>query len=95
MLSKEELEREREEARLRVQRDESIRQKAARLYAEEGFKKGKEEGRKEVLVESIHRFQRGLKRDVTPPEHLQVLSVEELRALLDQLLQDALNARTS
>jgi predicted transposase/invertase (TIGR01784 family) len=44
MLSQNDLEREQYEARLRVQRDESIKLKAARLFEEAGYKRGREQG---------------------------------------------------
>ncbi len=89
ILSKDQLEKERYEARLRLQMDESIRQKAARLWEEAGYKKGLDqghkEGRKEALIEMIQGFQREFNREATPAEQLQLLSQEQLWSLLDQL----------
>jgi flagellar biosynthesis/type III secretory pathway protein FliH len=85
MLSKNQLEREEYEARLRVQRDESILARAAEIYHETGFKKGLAEGRKEVWVDMIQRFQRGLKREVTARDELLALSLAQLQTLAEQL----------
>jgi flagellar biosynthesis/type III secretory pathway protein FliH len=97
MLSKDQLEREEYEARLRVQRDESILARAAEISHETGFKKGLQEGlvegrneglvegRKEVWVEMIQRFQRGLKRAVSAREELLTLSLAQLQALAEHL----------
>lgn len=104
MLSQDQLERERYEARLRVQMDESIRKKAATIWAEEALKKGIDEGlakglaagraqgraetQLEYLVSSIQLFQRGLKRTETARDTLLAMPLEELQRLLNQLQQD-------
>ncbi len=83
MLSQDQLERERYEARLRVQRDESIRAKAAQLYEEAGFQKGMAEGQtlgqQRLLAERIQGIQAELKQPVSATEALQGLSLDQLR----------------
>ncbi len=81
MLSKDQLERERYEAHLRVQRDESIRARAPQLYEEAGYKRG--------LAEAIRQLELGLNREATPREQLLRDTREGLEDLLKELQQHA------
>jgi predicted transposase/invertase (TIGR01784 family) len=74
MLTQSEIEREKYQARLKFQRDQSSFLKDAR---EEGLEKGLEKGQ---VLGRIQAYQRMLKATVTPQVELLVLSLEELRA---------------
>jgi predicted transposase/invertase (TIGR01784 family) len=81
MLSHNDLERERYQARLKEQRDRTSFVNAARREAlEEGLEKGE-------LVGRIHAYQRLLKLPLTPREELLSLSFAELRVRAEALEQ--------
>ena len=82
MVTPSDLEWERYEARLKMQRDISSAVTAAR---DEGRQQGLEQGRKEGLVGQIHFGQRLLQRPQTPAAQLLGLPVEELERLAQQL----------
>jgi predicted transposase/invertase (TIGR01784 family) len=82
MLTQDDLERQRYEARLKEQRDRSSFLKYAR---EEGFEQGRQEGLKEGQVDRIHLCQRLLKLPLTPAEELLTLSLDELRARAESM----------
>ncbi|MFO0964345.1 MAG: Rpn family recombination-promoting nuclease/putative transposase [Gemmataceae bacterium] len=92
MVTQADLDRERYEARLKLQRDELSRLRSAKLDGlEEGLEKGRAEGRAESIVESILVFCQLLRRPKRK-EDLAGLSVEELQALHDQLKTDVASA---
>jgi hypothetical protein len=72
------LKRERDEARVKLQRDEISRLKAARM---EGHAEGRTEGEKVGIIQVC---QRSLQRPVTPKEELLALPAEELKRLAEQ-----------
>lgn len=74
MISQSDLERERYEARLKMQRDISTG-----LYA------AREEGRMEGKVDQIHAFERMLRRTETPATKLLALPLADLERLAQQL----------
>jgi hypothetical protein len=78
MVTPSDLERERYEARLKMQRDISTGLTVAR---DEGL----EQGRKEGQVGQIHFCQRLLQRPQTPAAQLLALPLEELERLAQQL----------
>ena len=80
MLSKNDLERERYEARVKFEMDRLSFLEEAR---QEGLTKGREQGREEgvkVITPRIQFYERMLKLPPTPTEELIRLSVEELEA---------------
>jgi predicted transposase/invertase (TIGR01784 family) len=83
MLTQNDLERERYEARVKQQRDERSRIKAARL-----------EGHAEGLIGTIHFCQSFLQQSLTPREELFALPIEDLTRLAEQLQKDVLSWRT-
>jgi predicted transposase/invertase (TIGR01784 family) len=91
MLTQNDLERQRYEARLKDQRDRSSFLKYALEEAEkrrqEGLEQGRQEGQKEGQVDRIHLCQRLLKLPLTPPEELLTLSLADLRAKAESLEQ--------
>jgi predicted transposase/invertase (TIGR01784 family) len=83
MISQNDLERERYEARLKWQRDVSSALTGAR---EEGQEQGRQEGRAEgEAVGRIHAFERILRRPQTPTAQLLALPLEQLQRLAQQL----------
>jgi predicted transposase/invertase (TIGR01784 family) len=87
MLTKDEVLRERYEARQMAIRDAISQLEEAR---EDGLEKGLEKGRQEglergALLERVRFSQQILNRPVTPAEELQALSIEQIRELADQL----------
>jgi hypothetical protein len=88
MLSQNELERERYEARRKAQLDYNTGMKAARM-------EGREEGREEGLARGekigvIHLCERLLQRPETPTQQLAAQSLEELTRLANELQAQAL-----
>jgi predicted transposase/invertase (TIGR01784 family) len=82
MLAQNDLERERYEARVKLQRDEMSRIKVAEAGGiEKGIVKGRAEGN---LIGTIHLCQRSLRRTLTPEEELLALPAEELKRLAQQ-----------
>jgi predicted transposase/invertase (TIGR01784 family) len=90
MITQSDLERERYEARLKMQRDISTALAAAR---EEGLEQGLEQGRREGWVRQIHLGQRVLGRALTPAEQLLALPSAELERLAQQLEADLTRAK--
>jgi flagellar biosynthesis/type III secretory pathway protein FliH len=93
MLTKDEVLRERYEARQMAIRDAISQLEEAR---EDGLEKGRQEGRQEglergVLMERVRFSQQILNRPVTPEEELQTLSIEQMRELAEQLKSAVLN----
>jgi predicted transposase/invertase (TIGR01784 family) len=80
MLTQNDLERERYEARIKQQRDERSRIAAAHTIGE--------------MIGSIHLCQRFLQQPLTPREELLILPAEELGRLAEQLEQAVLSWRT-
>jgi hypothetical protein len=78
VLTQDDLERERYEARIKLQRDASSRILAARL---DGLEQGE-------LIGRIQTWQRFLKYSVTPREELLTMPLEQLQHLADQLEKD-------
>src|SRR5262249_24751743 len=89
MIAQSDQERERYEARLKMQRDFST---AVAVAREEGLEKGLEQG---SLVGQIHVFQRLMRRAETPREQLLVLPVEELKRLAQQLEAEFITSRSA
>jgi predicted transposase/invertase (TIGR01784 family) len=98
MVAQSDLERERYEARLKLQRDMSTalaeardeglergREQGLERGLEQGLERGLEQGRKEGQVRQIHFCQRLLRREQTPAEHLLALPLAELERLAQQL----------
>jgi hypothetical protein len=84
MLTQADLERERNEARLKAQLDQNTLVKAA-------FLKGREEGRIQgEQIGLIHGYERILNRPETPTEELAALDVEELTRRADELQRQAI-----
>lgn len=83
MLTQNDLERERYEARMKLHRDEISWRKAAR-------DEGRQEGIKEGIIGQIHLCQRLLKRDVTPSAELEALPLEELHRRVEQMEKELL-----
>lgn len=81
MLSQNDLERERYEARRKGQLDYNTGMKVARL---EGRAEGRAEG---VKIGQIQAFQRILNRPQTPTDQLAALPFDELSRLADSLLE--------
>jgi predicted transposase/invertase (TIGR01784 family) len=79
MLAQTDEERERYEARRKAQLDYNTGLKAARL-------EGREEGREEERIHTIHRLEKRLGRPATPPDALAHCSLEELDRIVDDLL---------
>jgi predicted transposase/invertase (TIGR01784 family) len=82
MIAQGDLERERHEARLKLQRDISTALAEAR---DEGLEQGLEQGRKEGQVRQIHFCQGLLRRPQTPAAQLLALPLDELERLAHQL----------
>src|SRR5689334_12090290 len=83
MVSQTDLERERYEARLKMQRDVST---ALAEAHDEGLEQGREQGRQEgQLVGRIHTCQRLLGRALTPAAQLLAMPREEQERLAEQL----------
>jgi predicted transposase/invertase (TIGR01784 family) len=78
MVTQSDLERERYEARVKLQRDERSRLSSARR---EGLQLGE-------LVGRIHAWQELLGRPLTPADELASLTVEDLKRLADELRQE-------
>ena len=90
MISRNDLERERYEARVKLERDERSRLVAAKEKGLEeglgkGLEKGLEKGLKLGLVDQIHLYQRLLKCERTPAQDLLAMSLAELRKLAAEL----------
>lgn len=81
MLTKDQLERERYEARVKLQRDEISRMLGARLD-------GRDEGLAEAVINSIHAVQGALGQALTPREDLEKMSLADLRALFQKYTED-------
>jgi predicted transposase/invertase (TIGR01784 family) len=82
MLTQNDLERERYEARRKAQLVYNTGLKEAR---EEGRQEGRQEGRREEKIGIIHLCERLLHRPQTPMEKLVALPLEELTRLADEL----------
>lgn len=86
MLTPSDLERERYEARLKMQRDIHTRLAETRDEAiAAGRQEGLAAGRKEGRVEQIHFCQRMLQQPLTPREELLALAADELDRLAGNL----------
>jgi predicted transposase/invertase (TIGR01784 family) len=94
MMTQSELERDRYEARLKMQRDISSAMAEARREGQrqgrvegraEAHAEGRVEGRIQELPRFIHLCQRVLKLDQTPEEQLRALPLEALERLAQQL----------
>jgi len=90
VLSQNDLERERYQARVKMQRDQLSRLDSAREDGleegeERGLKKGRQEGR---WIGVIHTYQDLLGRPPTPEEDLLALPEDQLQALAQQLKQE-------
>ncbi|HMC89219.1 MAG TPA: Rpn family recombination-promoting nuclease/putative transposase [Gemmataceae bacterium] len=83
MMTQSELERERYESRLKMQRDIYTALKEAR-------DEGRQEERRQGRIERIQFLQRLLRQALTPVEHLQTQPAEELERLVDELEAEAL-----
>jgi flagellar biosynthesis/type III secretory pathway protein FliH len=83
MMTQSELERERYESRLKLQRDIYTALKEAR---DEGEEKGRQEGR----IERINFLQRLLRQALTPVDELQKQAPADLERLVEQLEAEAL-----
>ena len=81
-MTQSELERERYESRLKLQRDIYTALREAR---DEGLEQGRQEGRRAGQIERIHFLQRILRRTLTPVEQLQTQPRTELERLISQL----------
>jgi predicted transposase/invertase (TIGR01784 family) len=96
VLTQNDAERERYEARLKGLRDLSSARKDAREEGrkegrKEGREEGREEGRKEgILIERVRLCQRVLKQAQTPVEELEKMSLEDLARLAGDLEKQAL-----
>jgi predicted transposase/invertase (TIGR01784 family) len=103
MLTHDELERERYEARRKKLLDEtSVRneyqrgmQRAHEQGLEHGLQQGLEKGRAEVLISKIHFAQKLLNQPLTPTEELQNEPADELRSKAEYLEQQVLSRRSS
>jgi predicted transposase/invertase (TIGR01784 family) len=91
MLTQDDLERERYEARLKGERDRSYFAKYATYAREEGIEQGRQEGLQLGLEGRIHFCQRLLGIPVTPGEQLLALSVDELEAIVADLEKQAMS----
>jgi len=80
MLKQADPERERYEARRKAQLDDQTRLKVARL-------EGREEGRIEEKIRTIHFCERRLHRSETAATQLAVLPIDELTRLVEELLE--------
>lgn len=94
MITQSEPDRERYEARLKMQRDiytalaearEEGRDEGRAEGRQEGRAEGRQEGRVDGLVSQIQSYERLLSRDVTALEELWQLSVADLESLVDRL----------
>jgi flagellar biosynthesis/type III secretory pathway protein FliH len=91
MLSQNELERERYEARRKAQMDHDSGLHDARS---EGFEKGIEKGRQEgEKIGTIRFCEKWLNRPQTPTERLTLLSLEDLTRMADELQEQMLKQR--
>jgi hypothetical protein len=93
MLTQDDLERERYEARLKLQRDAQMHAEAAKVALQQGRAEGLKEGLAKGRLIGVIQFCQGeLGHSVTPSEELGALSEEDLRrradALRDELLGD-------
>ena len=98
MLTKDQLELERYESRLKMKRDMYAALKEAQTQGlteglTEGRAEGRAEGQKEGKIERIHGWQRFLRQQPTPAEQLMIRSIEELEAMAQSLERDAANLR--
>jgi predicted transposase/invertase (TIGR01784 family) len=82
MLTKDELERERYEAREKAIRDQQSLVHDAERAMEQGLQQGLEQGE---LIGRIHLCERRLKRPLTPPDQLTARSLDELGELAGKL----------
>jgi len=87
MMTQSELERERYESRLKLQRDIYTALKEAR---DEGEEKGRQEERRDGRIERIHFLQRLLRQGLTPVDQLQKQAPADLERLVEQLEAQAL-----
>jgi predicted transposase/invertase (TIGR01784 family) len=83
MLTQDEVERERYEARRKAQLDHNTLVRVAR---EEGWEKGHKEGHKEGKIDVIRSCERLLNRPESPTDQLMALSLDELTRLTTELL---------
>jgi hypothetical protein len=86
VLTQSELERERYNDRQKKLRDDSWLPKALREAAVD-------EGRAEGLIGQIHAFEEVLRREPTPREKLERMSIEQLQSLAEQAKVDLLASR--
>lgn len=84
MLTQDQVERERYEARVKLHRDEISRMVAAR---EEGEEKGQVTGARNELAALVQQLEGMLQLPRTPSSDLQSLSLNVLRARHDALMQ--------
>ena len=82
MIAQSDLERERYEARLKMQRDIST---ALEVASAKSRAEGRDEGRQEELVRHLHFCERLLRRAETPAEQLLALPLGDLERLAQQL----------
>lgn len=82
MLTQDEIERERYEARMKAQRDAATFERFYKLQAEQKRAEGLEHGE---LIGSIHFSQRLLNLTPTPREELLALPIDQLRQMMEQL----------
>ena len=88
MVTQSDLERERYEARLKLERDHRMFVKLADRALVQGRQEGLQEGRAiGELLGRIHAFQELLGHPLTPLEDLVALSAEELNRRADELKQ--------
>ena len=95
MLTQEEIERERYEARLKVQFDHIHLTNARRKALQEAVQEGRQEGRFAEKNATVQSYERMLNRPETPTKQLASRSLEELTQPATQLLADLLSQRVS
>ncbi len=102
MLTQQDIERERYEARRKAQLDHNSSLNAAKQEGfgmgqekgrEEGREEGRVEGQKIAIIRNIRFCEHMLNRPVTPTEQLETLPLEELNRLAEELQAQALKRR--
>jgi flagellar biosynthesis/type III secretory pathway protein FliH len=94
MLTQDEVERERYEARRKAQPDHNTLVRVAREEGwEKGYKEGWEKGYKEGRIEIIHFCERLLNRPESTNDQMMALSLDELRRLATELPTQLLKQR--
>ena len=93
MLTQDDLERERYEARLKAQRDHNSLVRYALEAQEKGRQEGRQEGEKIGIIANIHFCEGLVNRQETPTEQLSGLPLEELTRLSQELQEQVRNRK--